>query len=145
MKNDNLFYVCSLIEFIGRKTKNHRGDIVSKLTDDQLMNELEDAAVNHSLSFEQVSDEWIEKYEITMGNYDTITNCSFKIPSYTSIGKVYSTLILSVDKENGSLIQSIRDVFSSFIIDEITYFESSVYYSNPSYLYWSYKEGKLLD
>lgn len=145
MINDNIFYVCSLIEFIGRKTKNHRGDIVSKLTDDQLMNELEDATVNHSLSFEQVSDEWIERYEITMGNYDTITNCSFKIPSYTSIGKVYSTLILSVDKENDSLIQSIRDVFSSFIIDEITYFESSVYYSNPSYLYWSYKEGKLLD
>ena len=40
MINDNIFYVCSLIEFIGRKTKNHRGDIVSKLTNKQLMNEL---------------------------------------------------------------------------------------------------------
>lgn len=24
-EKNNLFYVCSLIEFIGRKTKNHRG------------------------------------------------------------------------------------------------------------------------
>ena len=27
-EKDDLFYVCSLIEFIGRETKNKRGDIV---------------------------------------------------------------------------------------------------------------------
>lgn len=31
-KNDNdLFYTCSLIEYIGRQTKNRRVDVVDKL------------------------------------------------------------------------------------------------------------------
>ena len=29
-KND-LFYVCSLIEYVGRRTKNRRGDVVAAL------------------------------------------------------------------------------------------------------------------
>ena len=31
-KKDNIFYVCSLIEFIARATKNHRKDVVSRFT-----------------------------------------------------------------------------------------------------------------
>ncbi len=31
-KND-LFYVCSLIEYAGRRTKNHRGDVVAAMDD----------------------------------------------------------------------------------------------------------------
>lgn len=34
-KNNNaLFYTCSLIEFISRRTKNHRSDVVSYLGED---------------------------------------------------------------------------------------------------------------
>ena len=38
----------------------------------------------------------------------------------------------------------ILDVFSSFITDEISDFNSSVYYTNPDYLRCSYLEGKML-
>ena len=31
-KND-LFYVCSLIEYVGRRTKNRRGDVVAAMDD----------------------------------------------------------------------------------------------------------------
>lgn len=41
--------------------------------------------------------------------------------------------------------QALMDVFSSFISDEISDFNSNIYYSNPDYLKWSYLEGKLLD
>ena len=44
----------------------------------------------------------------------------------------------------GPKAQAIIDVFSSFISDEISDFNSSVYYSNPDYLRCSYKEGILL-
>lgn len=47
-RRNDLFYVCSLIEFTGRKTKNRRRVIVKALGE---------AEVNHCLSFEQVSDE----------------------------------------------------------------------------------------
>ena len=30
---NNLFYVCSLIEYVGRRTKNRRGDVVAAMDD----------------------------------------------------------------------------------------------------------------
>ena len=100
------------------------------------------AEVNHCLSFEQVSDELIEELSITNGSFDSVKECKYSVPSESSIGRVYQTLILSSVKDD--LIQTIIDVFSSFISDEISNFNSNVYYSNPSYILCSYEEGKLL-
>lgn len=30
-EKNNLFYVCSLIEYVGRRTKNRRGDVVAAM------------------------------------------------------------------------------------------------------------------
>ena len=145
MNKNDLFYFCSVVEFIGRATNNHRKDIVKKLTDNDIQNEIESASVNHCLSFEQICDEWIEKYGIQKGDYDSVSNCRYKVPSYTAIGKVYQRLILDTLPNDEQWIQTIRKVFNSFIIDEITYFNSNVYYGNPDYIRCSYLEGKLLD
>lgn len=139
---DNLFYVCSLIEYTGRKTKNHRGDIVAAMDDECLKHQLEYADVNHSLPFERVSDELIVECGIKNGDFDTISNCKYTIPSHTDIGRVYATL--SVDSGETDAVKSIRNVFGSFISDEISDFANGVYYENPSYLRESYKAGRLL-
>lgn len=100
--------------------------------------------LNHCLSFEQVSDELIEQYGIPIGNYDTVSSCRYDVPSVTAIGRVYQRLVLSVfGLEHAA--QGIREVFSSFISDAISDFETSVYYSNPDYLRCSYEDGYLLD
>ncbi len=143
-EKDDLFYVCSLIEFVGRKTKNRRRNIVLALGEEGIFKQLEDAQVNHSLSFEQVSDEVIEQYRIPEGKFDTISNCKYKIPSVTAIGKVYQRLILDCAQE-GKEVTELMNVFQSFISDEISNFSTNVYYSNPSYLMNSYREGILLD
>ncbi|WP_330671552.1 hypothetical protein [Anaeromicrobium sp.] len=62
-KND-LVYVCSLIEYIARVTKNKVADIVKILGKPELERQLDLAEVSHCLSFEQVSDEIIEEYRI---------------------------------------------------------------------------------
>ena len=64
---DDLFYVCSMIEFVARETHNKCKDVVSKLSDKALKHQLKAAGVNHCLSFEQVCDEWIEEYGIADG------------------------------------------------------------------------------
>ena len=107
--NDDLFYVCSMIEFVARKTHNQPKDIVAKLSDKELAHQLKAAGVNHCLSFEQICDEWIEEYGI----------------------------------EN--VIEAIKTVYSSFISEEISNFNSNVYYSNPDYIKCSYEAGMLLD
>lgn len=144
LKND-LFYVCCLIEFIGRKTKNRRSTIVQILGKEELSRQLDIAEVNHCLSFEQVSDEIIEYFNIPEGDYDTVGLCKYNIPSVQAIGKVYQRLIISIISEQDNLEGILLKVFSSFISDEISDFNSSVYYSNPDYLKCSYLEGRLLE
>ncbi len=142
---DDLFYVCTMIEYVARKTHNKSKDIVEKLSDKDIAKQLKVASVNHCLSFEQVSDEWIEEYEISEGTYDNISTCKYDVPTETSIGRVYQTLILEVATLYHDIVETIKTVYSSFISDEISDFNSSVYYSNPDYLRCSFEAGELLD
>lgn len=142
-RKDDIFYVCTLIEYIARETRNHRKDIIAYFDKDDLSKQLRLAEVNHSLSFEQVSDELIEEYNISNGNFDTVAECKYTVPSITSIGRVYQMLVLAVCKDD-NVEQAMIDVFSSFISDEISDFNSNVYYSNPDYLRCSYLNGMML-
>lgn len=142
-KND-LFYVCSLIEYIGRKTKNRRAIIVDILGKRELKRQLELAEVNHCLSFEQVSDEIIEYFNIKDGDFDSVGMCNYTVPSVQAIGKEYQRLIVDVMDEESEVVNVMYEVFKSFISDEISDFNSSVYCSSPQYLKYSYLEGKLL-
>lgn len=131
-KND-LFYVCALIEYIARKTKNKRGVIVDALGEKGVRKQLIDAEVNHSLSFEQVSDEIIDQYAITQGTFDTIKNCRYTISQCTDIGKPDSIMIEDC-AEPGKQVEELMRVFQSFISEEISDFKTGLYYQNPSYL-----------
>lgn len=142
-KND-IFYLCSLIEFIGRKSKNKRGTIVEILGEKELARQLDLAEVNHCLSFEQISDEIIDYFNIKEGDFDSVGLCKYNIPSVQAIGKVYQRLIISLVLQKDDIVHVLSEVFNSFISDEISDFNSSVYYSNPEYLKYSYLEGKLL-
>ncbi len=142
-RKDDIYYVCTMIEFVARATNNRRKDVVKRLSKKNIEHQLRVAEVNHCLSFQQVSDEWIEQYGISTGDFNTIKECKYTIPSVNSIGRVYQQLVLATAKVNEEA-QAIIDVFSSFISDEISNFNSNVYYSNPDYLKCSYEEGFLL-
>ena len=143
-KYNDLFYVCALIEYIGRKTKNHRSYVVEKLGVDGIERQLNDAGVNHCLSFEQVCDEITEKYDLEDGDFDTVSNCRYSVPDPVDIGKLYATIIKDKE-ESGREAESVKKVFSSFISDQISNFNSDLYYQNPSYIEESYIAGRLLD
>lgn len=143
-ERNDLFYVCSLIEFTARQTKNRRRVIVDAMGEKGIEKQLYDAEVNHCLSFEQVGDEIIEQYRISQGEFDTITNCKYAIPSFMDIGKLYSIMIEDCAEE-GKEITELMNIFRSFISDKISDFQSDVYYQNPSYLECSYRAGYLLD
>lgn len=143
-ERNDYFYVCALIEYIARKTRNHRGDIVEAMGEEGVKKLLYDAEVDHCLSFEQVSDEVISYYGIEQGNFDTVTGCKYSVPSFLDIGKLYSIMIEDC-ANSGEEVQELLKIFSSFISDEISNFNTDLYYQNPDYLEWSYREGKLLD
>ena len=142
-KND-IYYVCCLIEYISRETKNKRSDIVKKIGIEGINNLYETAEVNHCLTFEEVSDEVINKYEIKEGKFDNVAQCKYEVPSFMAIGKDYKRLVEDTI-ENGEIVQAIYNVFTSFISDEISNFNSSTFYSSREYLAESYKAGYLLE
>lgn len=143
-EQNDFFYVCSLIEYIARQTKNKRRAVIEALGKKGVEKQLCDAEVNHCLSFQQVSDELIEQYNISEGDFDTITGCKYKIPSFMDIGRLYSIMIEDC-AESGKEVDELINIFSSFISDKISDFQTDIYYQNPSYLECSYKSGYLLD
>lgn len=63
IKND-VFFVCTIIEYLGRYTFNHRGDIVRMLGIERIKHQLDYADVNHCLDIEQVAVELIEEMRV---------------------------------------------------------------------------------
>ena len=143
VNKDDLFFVCTMIEYVSRTTHNRSRDVVARMSDEELMHQLRVANVNHCLSFEQVCDEVVEVYKIKEGKFDTISECQYDVPSFLDIGKLYSIMIEDCAKE-GEEVHELIKIFTSFISDEISDFNTDLYYQNPDYIECSYKEGQLL-
>ena len=143
-EENDLFFTCSLIEYIARKTSNTKKFVVEKLGKKNIEKIYELAEVYHSENIDKVSDEFIEKASIDTGTYNYIDNCKYTIPSYWDIGKVYKRLIVMVDDNKEKYVSTLVEVLSSWIIEKIDNYNSSMYYENPDYIYECYKEGKVL-
>lgn len=144
-KDNDLFFTCSLIDYIARKTKNIRADVVNQLGKERLERLYDLADVYHCDNIDQVSDDFIEEAQIKNGTFDNVGECKYAIPSHWDIGKVYKRLIKQVaENENVSIIDALMKVYNSFISAKIDDYNSSVYYENPSYIFESYKANKIL-
>ena len=144
-KDNDLFYTCSLIDYIARKTKNKRVAVVDALGKERIAKIYDLADVYHSDNIERVSDDFIEEAKISVGNFDNVGECQYAVPSHWDIGKVYKRLIKQVaEYENISIVDALMKVYNSFLAAKIDDYNSSVYYENPSYLFESYRENKML-
>ena len=142
--DNDLFFVCSLIEYIGRTTNNRRADVVSALGKDVLARYLELADVYHCEPIVNTATDLIEKCGITKGNFDNTAGIP-NVPTVFDIAKVYKRLIVTIAKNSGAHpIDALIDVYSSWISDKISDYGCSMFYENPEYLYLSYIEGEPL-
>lgn len=144
-QDNDLFFTCSLIDFIARKTKNTRKDVVNALGRARLEKIYDLADVYHSDNIERVSDDFISESVIEKGDFDNVKECGYAIPSYWDIGKVYKRLIKDVaEHERIGIIEALLKVYNSFISSKIDDYNSSMYYENPSYLLECYLENKVI-
>ena len=60
-KDNDLFFTCAFIDYIARKTKNRRKDVVCALGNKNLTKIYELADVYHSDNIERVSDDFIQE------------------------------------------------------------------------------------
>lgn len=144
-KDNDLFYTCSLIDYMARKTKNTRADIVNQLGRKRIEKIYELADVYHSDNMERVSSDFIDEAQIKTGRFDNVQECKYAIPSCWDMGKVYKRLIKQVaQEEEKNIIDALVEIYNSFISLKIDDYNSSLYYENPSYLLECYLEKKIL-
>ena len=144
-KDNDLFFTCSLIDYIARKTKNTRKDIVNALGKQRVEKIYDLADVYHSDNIDRVIQDFIEEAGIREGNFDNVGDCGYAVPTHWDIGKVYKRLIkMAAEDENISIVDALFKVYNSFISPKIDDYNSSVYYENPSYIFECYKENKML-
>ena len=115
-EDNNLFYTCGLIDYISRKTKNVRADVVNQLGRDNICKIYNLADVYHCDNIDTVRENFIEECGIKSGEFDNVADCGYSVPSHWDIGKVYRRLIKMVVKdEKTDVIDALIEVYNSFI------------------------------
>lgn len=143
-KENDLFFTCSLIDYISRKTKNKRSDVVNALGKTAITKIYDLADIYHSDNIDRVSDDFIDSAGIIMGDFDNISAAKYAIPSHWDIGKVYKRLILGIAREkNMDYIDSLFAAYNSFVSEKIDDYNSSFYYDAPQNILNAYLDGKL--
>lgn len=145
MKNNNsLFYVCSLLEYLGRICKLERSELVRQLGAEHIKRLYIDADVLHCEPIEKIADEVISVYGLKNGIYDNVSACHYELPDYWTIGEVYERLIEDICAENNDIdfiVDTLINVYSSWIDKAISNYNSDFFYQSRQYIFESWKEG----
>ena len=143
-KENDLFFTCSLIDYIARKTKNKRSDVVNTLGKENISKIYELADIYHSDNIDRVSDDFIKDATIPIGNFDNVSSAKYAVPSHWDIGKVYKRLILGIVKEKGiSVISALFEAYNSFVSEKIDDYNSSFYYEAPQNILNAFIDNKI--
>ena len=145
MKNNSaLFYTCSLIEFIGRKQKLERSQLVELMGRKTIERIYRYADVLHCEPIEKTADDFITNLNIPVGTFDNVAACRYTVPDYWTIGEVYERLIEDVSGDDTEhIIDRLMEVYTSWIDAAISNYNTDFYYQSREYIYICYLEGKI--
>lgn len=139
---NDLFFVCSMIEKVSRESKQKQSYVINKIGKENINRLYRYADVFHCENPDKISYELIENNNIEIGNYDKISRCKYKIPTYWEIGEIYARLIINVNKED--IIETLFELYNSWIEEIIDNYNSSFYYESPEYHLACYEDGMVL-
>jgi hypothetical protein len=147
VKNNNaLFYTCSLIEFIGRQQKLRRSELVQFLGASVIQNLYDYSDVFHCEPIAKTADDFITFYHIPTGTFDNVATCKYDVPDYWDIGEVYERLIEDVNGDDEStIINTLIEVYTSWIDDSISYYNSDFFYQPRDYIFACYECNEILE
>lgn len=143
-KENDLFFTCSLIDYIARKTKNKRADVVDLLGKETIAKIYSLADVYHSDNLDRVCDDFIASAGIQEGDFDSVANTLYALPSHWDIGKVFKRLILGIAREKHlEIMDALFAAYHSFVCELIEDFNSSFYYDAPQNILNAFLDGKV--
>lgn len=144
--NSALFYTCSLIEFIGRRQKLKRSELVQFLGSKVVKRIYRYADVFHCEPIEKTADDFITNLNIPAGSFDNVASCRYTVPDYWTIGEVYERLIEDISGDDEELIiDRLIEVYTSWIDAAISNYNTDFYYQSREYICLCYREGKICE
>lgn len=144
VNENDLYFVCSMIERTARTIKQPNRYVVNRMGKKGLQEKLSVANVLHSENPEAVVQQWIEEYALENGDFDvTRTNPSLvtTIPTALQMGKVYTRLILSTLSRNEDYADGILRVYNNPICEIIDDYNGSAYYEPSYFITRAYNQG----
>ena len=136
IRENDLYFLCYMIERVARKLHQRNKYIVNSIQKDEWERLISLANVLYCENPLKIEAEWIEEYSLEKGEFD-ITEVDpdlvNEIPSETQMGKVYTRLILSTLQPGEDYIDGMIRVYNDEICDMIDNYNSSAYYE-PSYV-----------
>ena len=142
-KENDLFYVCSLIEYVGRERKLRRADVVAALGEETIRRIYRYADTFHCEQIAKVADDFIALRSIPSGDFDNVAKCRYAVPGYWDIGAVYARLIEDVS-DGADPVTKLMEVYASWISDALSRFNSDFFYQSRGYIAECYRAGRIL-
>ena len=144
VEND-LFYICFLIEKVSRYLHQRNQYVVNQLGYDNLYHLISVANVLHCENSDQIVYNVIEEYELKRGNFhidDINRELCTNIPSELNMGKVYTRLIVDTLYPEEDYIEGIIRIYNDQICKTLDDYNNGAYYE-PSYVIArAYKNGE---
>ena len=144
IKENDLYFLCYMIERVARKLKQPNKYIVNAISYDEWVRLISLASVLHCENPAKIEEEWIEEYHLLPGNYDVKnvnSDLVTQIPTETQIGKVYTRLIVDTLNNNENYVEGMIRIYNDSICLKIDDYNCGAYYE-PSYiLVRAYNEG----
>lgn len=141
---NDLYFLCYMIERIARKLQQRNKYVVNKIPKDEWTRLICLANILHCENPLKIENEWIEEYNLEKGKFnicDVNMELVEHIPTETQMGKVYTRLIVDTLSSKENFIDGLIRVYNDDICNTIDNYNCSAYYE-PSYVIArAYNEG----
>ena len=144
MDANSLFYVCSLIEFIGRERKLRREEVIAALGAETLSRIYRYADTFHCEPIAKVADDFIRLRTIPMGDYDNVAACKYEAPDYWTIGAVMGRLCEDVASDRDP-VEVLNSVYNSVVGKAVANYNTDLFYQPRDYLKACYEAGRIIE
>ncbi len=133
---DDLYFICYMIEKVSRYLHQRNQYIVNAVSKDEWRRLISLSSVLHCENPDKIVHEWIEEYHLEHGMFE-IENVDRelvnKIPYPTQMGKVYMRLIIDTMTPDEDYIDALIRIYNDEICLKIDDYNCSAYYE-PSYV-----------
>lgn len=142
--NSDLFFICSLIEQLGRDHQLRRSEVVTSLGEQNVRTLLSHADVLHCEPIQKVADDVMTEFNLSKGAFNNVAQAKFSVPDVWTVGKVYARLIEDVSGED-NVVETLMAVYTSWIDEKVSDYNSSFYYEPRDYIAECYHAGEVID